>query len=253
MLMNDHEIFDQAVVAIASSSYTVAFTGAGISVESGIPPFRGEKGIWNKYDPRALEIDYFLRYPRTSWEVIIEIFYEFFGNAKPNSAHLALSRMESAGRLQAVITQNIDNLHQEAGSREVYEFHGSSRKLVCTGCGNLYEVGVFSWDILPVACPDCRSLVKPDFVFFGEGIPPEAYSKSLEAAARCKVMVVVGTTAEVMPAGQLPWIAKSNGARIIEINPEPSRLTREVTDIFLRGDAGPILSKLAEQVLEASL
>ena len=246
--MNDISPLELAAQHILSSDYTVAFTGAGISVESGIPPFRGEKGLWNKYDPKTLDIDYFHANPLESWKVIMEIFYEFFGKASPNSAHEALVSLESEGLLQAIITQNIDNLHQEAGSNEVYEFHGNSKTLVCTGCGKKYKVGEIKMEPLPVTCPSCNSLLKPDFIFFGEGIPEEAYLKSVEATSKCQVMLVIGTTAEVMPAGQLPFLAKSNGATIIEVNPEPSMLTQNTTDIFLKGKAGTVLTELMIQI-----
>lgn len=248
--MPDYALLEKAAYTIINSRYTIALTGAGISVESGIPPFRGEHGIWNRYDPLTLEIDFFYQNPTESWQVIREIFYQFFGNAKPNKAHLALAKLEEAGILQAIITQNIDNLHQEAGNREVYEFHGNSKKLVCTRCGMVYHAGELALDVLPVTCLDCHSLVKPDFVFFGEGIPKDAYFRSMEATERCDLMLVIGTTAEVMPAGQLPGMAKSNGSTIIEINPEPTYLSQTISDIFLQGKAGEVLSVLTDRVLQ---
>jgi len=127
---------EKAAKIIKSAKHVTAFTGAGISVESGIPPFRGDGGIWGKYDPKILDLPYFLANPLDSWIVIKEIFYEFFGKAKPNNAHKMLAEMESLGWLKAIITQNIDNLHQEAGSKNVIEFHGNSKILVCTNCGN---------------------------------------------------------------------------------------------------------------------
>lgn len=244
----DSSLIKTVAGKIQESRFTVAFTGAGISVESGIPPFRGEKGLWNKYDPKTLEIDYFHSNPLASWEVIMEIFYEFFGKAAPNPAHTALAKLEARGLLQAIITQNIDNLHQEAGSKVVYEFHGNSKTLICTACAKKYGVAEIDMEQLPVTCPECKTLVKPDFIFFGEGIPQEAYLLSVEAAQKCELMIVVGTTAEVMPAGQLPILAKSYGATIVEINPEPSMLTRTTTDIFLEGKAGEILTELEKLV-----
>ncbi len=244
------ELLAKAAIKLNRSKYTTAFTGAGISVESGIPPFRGEKGLWNKYDPKSLEIDYFYEHPKESWEVIMEIFYDFFGKAKPNRAHEVLAILEQKNLLKSVITQNIDNLHQEAGNTDVIEFHGNSKQLVCTVCRKLYKVGEIKMEPLPVLCPACDSLVKPDFIFFGEGIPPLAYERSVEAAEKSEVMLVIGTTAEVMPAGQIPVLAKSTGATIIEINPEPSMLTRFTTDIFLKGKASEVLDELLN-LLEA--
>ena len=237
--------FRQAADLLKQSNYTTAFTGAGISVESGIPPFRGATGLWSKYDPVVLDIGYFHSNPFESWRVIKEIFYDFFGKAKPNRAHKVLALMEQKGLLKNIITQNIDNLHQEAGSREVYEFHGNSRELICTKCGKKFVMQDIDFEKLPVTCDVCGGLVKPDFIFFGEGIPQEAYRKSLEAAEKADVFLVIGTTGEIMPASQIPVIAKNNGAKIIEINIEPSNYTFQITDIFLKGKATEIMERLS--------
>ena len=239
---------NEAVELLKSSKYSTAFTGAGISVESGIPPFRGPSGLWSKYDPVVLDLNYFYSHPKESWKVIKEIFYDFFGKAAPNEAHKVLAKMEKAGLLKNVITQNIDNLHQEAGSKEVYEFHGNSRELVCTKCNKRYEVNDLDFDNLPVTCPECGGLIKPDFIFFGEGIPPFAYQKSIEAAEKADVFLVIGTTGEIMPASQIPVMAKNNGAKIIEVNVEPSNYTYNITDVFLQGKATEVLSKLSEEL-----
>ena len=235
----------KAAELLRKSAYTTAFSGAGISVESGIPPFRGETGLWSKYDPVVLDIGYFHANPKASWEVIREIFYDFFGKAEPNEAHRVLARMEQAGMLKNIITQNIDNLHQEAGSSEIYEFHGNSRTLVCTSCGRHHTVHEIDMDKLPVTCLDCGGLVKPDFIFFGEGIPSVAYQKSVEAAQKADVFIVIGTTGEIMPASQIPLMAKSNGAKIIEVNIAPSNYTHSITDIFLQGKATEVMKVLA--------
>ncbi len=242
---------DKAAKLIKNSEYTTAFTGAGISVESGIPPFRGPQGLWSKYDPIVLDIDYFKTNPLESWKVIKEIFYDFFGKAKPNAAHIALARLEKEGYVKNIITQNIDNLHQEAGSKTVYEFHGNSHTLVCTKCGKRFSINQIDFDNLPVRCDRCGGLVKPDFIFFGEGIPQVAYQASIEAAGSADVFLVIGTTGEIMPASQIPYMAKQNGAKIIEINPEPSNYTGSITDIFLKGKAGIIMPALADAVLKS--
>jgi len=150
---------------IANARYLVAFTGAGVSVESGIPPFRGEEGLWNEYDPAALDIDYFKSNPADSWKVIFEIFYHFFLEAKPNNAHKFLSRLENRNLLKSVITQNIDNLHQEAGSKTVIEYHGNSKYLLCPICGSRQPVSEIDFDPLPPLCDKDQSVLKPDFVF----------------------------------------------------------------------------------------
>ena len=237
----------QAADRIRESGFTMAFTGAGISVESGVPPFRGEHGIWNQYDPRTLELNFFLSEPQASWSVIRELFYHFFGNARSNAAHVVLARLEEQGLLQCVVTQNIDNLHQQAGSREVYEFHGNSQKLVCLSCRQYYTPADIDFDALPPHC-GCGGLIKPDFIFFGEGIPAEAFHRSESAARQAEVVLVIGSTGEVMPAAQMPYIAKQNGAFIIEINPERSNFTRSITDLHLAGKAAETLTLLYKEV-----
>jgi len=234
----------EAADAIKKSSYIFAFTGAGISVESGIPPFRGENGIWGKYDPKVLELGYFYENPVESWKVIREIFYEYFGKSKPNKAHKVLAELESKNLLQGIVTQKIDNLHQESGSKEVYEFHGNMKKLLCTDCGRYYDVSEIDLEKLPPLCSACNGLLKPDFIFFGEGIPPEAYQKSMEAAQKAEVVILIGTTGEVMPAAQIPYIAKQNGAKVIEVNTEPSKFTSAITDIYLEGKATKVMGQL---------
>ena len=249
LLTLSEEKFKKAAALLKASSYTTAFTGAGISVESGIPPFRGPEGLWSQYDPVILDLNYFKQHPEKSWAVIKEIFYDFFGKAKPNAAHYVLARMEAKGLLKNIITQNIDNLHQEAGSKEVIEFHGNSHYLTCLDCGKKYSVEDLSLETVPVKCKVCGGLVKPDFIFFGEGIPPKAYEKSLEAAQKAQVFLVIGTTGEIMPASQIPVLAKESGATIIEVNTQPSRYTHTLTDVFLQGKATEMMQQL-EKALE---
>ncbi len=234
----------EAAKVIKESNYTFAFTGAGISVESGIPPFRGENGIWGKYDPKVLELGFFHQNPEESWKVIREIFYGYFGKSLPNKSHFILAEMEGKNLLQSIVTQNIDNLHQEAGSRVVHEFHGNMKKLLCTKCGKHHDVMKINLEKLPPQCENCKSLLKPDFIFFGEGIPPGAYKKSMEAALKAEVVLVIGTTGEVMPAAQIPYIAKQNGAKIIEVNTKPSNYTASITDIYLDGKATEVMGEL---------
>ncbi len=247
----EEQLFESAAEAIKRSKFTVAFTGAGISVESGIPPFRGKDGLWSKYDMKTLELDFFFKYPLESWSVIKEIFYDYYGKAKPNKAHLVLAEMEEKGLLKSVITQNIDNLHYEAGNKTVYEFHGNMKKLICTGCKKHFTVEDIDFDNLPPRCDDCGGLIKPDFIFFGEGIPQEAYTGSFHDASHCEAMLVVGTTGEILPASQLPYLAKQNGATIIEVNMAPSKYSGSLTDIFLRGKATEVMGRLGEMLFPA--
>jgi NAD-dependent deacetylase len=245
---NIQNLIGKAAQAIRGAQRVTAFSGAGISVESNIPPFRGKNGLWNKYDPKFLEINYFMLHPKESWELIKEIIYDFFGKAKPNSAHYALALMEKKGFLQAVITQNIDNLHQEAGSENVYEFHGTSQKLVCLDCGRSYLINDMSLEKLPLLCSKCGGLIKPDFIFFGEPIPEPAASRSFMEAELSDVFIVIGSTGEVAPASQIPHLAKNNGALIIEINTEESGFTHSITDIFLKGKATEMMTALVKEL-----
>jgi len=247
MLSSEKEII-KAASLIVNAKHLVAFTGAGISVESGIPPFRGEGGIWSKYDPSILDIDYFCSNPAESWEGITEIFYSFFSEARPNAAHYLLARLEREGMLKSVITQNIDNMHTEAGNSVVIEYHGNSKWLKCKQCGERYQIAEVPLEPLPPRCQEDHEILKPDFVFFGEGIPSDAASRSVEEVSAADLLLIIGTTGEVMPAAMLPSIARSNGAQIIEINPLKSAYTDSLTDVFLQGPAAEV-SKLLENYL----
>jgi NAD-dependent deacetylase len=161
--------------------------------------------------------------------------------------------MEQRGLLGRTITQNIDNLHQEAGCKNVFDFHGNSKRLVCLSCHTYYAVTDVNLDHLPPACRQCGGLLKPDYVFFGESIPQIPLSAAYEAAKISDVFLVIGTTGEVMPANQFPLIAKENGATIIEVNPHESNYTSAVTDIFLQGKATEMMELLAEALFTPSL
>jgi len=239
---------EEVAKIIKKSRFTIAFTGAGISVESGIPPFRGEHGLWNKYNPKVLDLEYYLNHADECWYYIREIFYDFFADAKPNKAHQVLAHMEQEGLLNAVVTQNIDNLHYEAGNKIVHEFHGNSKKLKCLKCGRVYDAREFDFKIIPPRCVDDNEILKPDFIFFGEGIPPKAYSNSFADAEKADVCLIIGSTGEVTPASYVPRAAKESGATIIEINPEESMFTHQITDIHLKGKAAEIMAKLENEL-----
>lgn len=241
-------IYQEAAKQIVDSHYCVAFTGAGISVESGIPPFRGENGLWNKYDPKSFEIDYFLQDSPRSWAIIKDIFYDLFGHVLPNTAHYALAEMEHRGVLKAVITQNIDNLHKDAGSKEVYEFHGSLKQIICLQCRQKVDVAQVDMERVPPACLTCGGLMKPDVVFFGEAIPEYAASKSIDATRKADCMILIGTTGTVAPANTLPYRAKAAGTTIIEINPAASEYTDQITDIFIQDNATRAMEHLMEAI-----
>lgn len=240
--------YQKAAKAIVGAKRCVGFTGAGISVESGIPPFRGENGLWNKYDPQTFDISYFYQYPRQSWEAIREIFYELFGKVRPNAAHYALAELEANDMLAAVITQNVDNLHYDAGSRVVHEFHGSLKKLRCTQCNEKYGISKIDLNRLPPTCMKCDGILKPDVIFFGEAIPVNASTQSFSETGKADCFLLIGTTGTVAPANMIPPKAKANGATIIEINPVPSEYTASVTDIFLEDRATAAMESLMDEI-----
>jgi len=240
--MTNLENLEKAAELIRKSKYTVAFTGAGISVESGIPPFRGENGLWNKVDPIFLEINFFKTKPYQSWKIIKEIFYDKLGDAEPNLAHIMLALMEKRSYLESVITQNIDHLHQKAGNSYVYELHGSYKQLVCTSCSSEFDMSFADLNFLPPTCFVCKGILKPDIVFFNEPIPSFAKKRAFEEALKADVMIIIGTNAEVLPAANIPVVAKEHGATIIEINIEETHFTHEITDIFLQGKASEIMT-----------
>ena len=231
---------------IRNARYAVAFTGAGISVDSGIPAFRGENGLWNSHHPIYLEIDFFHKKPLQSWIKIKEIFYDKLGEAQPNIAHQILAKMEKRSFIESIITQNIDNLHQMAGSKKVYELHGNFKQLICTECNSEYDISFADLNYLPPTCYVCKGILKPDIVFFNEPIPYYAKKQSSEEVKKADLMLIIGTHAEVLPAAEFPVTAKNNGAKIIEINIKESHFTSTITDYFLEGTATAILSRIGE-------
>jgi len=242
------EAMKKAARAVADSSLTLALTGAGISVESGIPDFRSKGGLWDRYDPEEYASLYsFQRNPEKVWQMLREM-EETVDKARPNAAHVGLAELEAMGLLTSVITQNVDNLHQEGGSRDVIEYHGNSRSLTCLWCNRRYDYTEKKGEYPPYC--DCGRILKPDVVFFGEPIPMEAVTRSYELASSCQVLMIIGTSAVVSPFNVLPRQAKQVGATIIEINLERTVLTDHITDILLLGRATEMVSGLVSAVKE---
>jgi len=238
----------EASEAIRTAKYAVGFTGAGISVESGIQSFRGDSGLWNDHDPIFVEIEYFSKKPLQSWKKIKEIFYDKFDEAQPNLAHEVLAKMEKRGFLESIITQNIDNLHQKAGSKHVYELHGTSRTLSCTECSSEFDMSFVDLNFLPPTCYICKGILKPDIVFFNEPLPHFALKKAREETQKADVLLIIGTHAEVYPANEIPVKAKENECLIIEINVQKSEFTDTITDIFLEGKATEIMGEIGKHL-----
>lgn len=239
------ESIEQAVKALSAARRAVALTGAGISVESGIPPFRGKGGLWEKIDPmKYAHIDAFQRNPAEVWRVLFMEMSTVVGKARPNDAHRGLSLLEQRGILKTVITQNIDGLHQQAGSRDVIEFHGTFAVQRCMKCGRTMDSRSLCLDQLPPRC-DCGGILRPDVVMFGETINFDNLQRAQMLAASCDVMLVIGTSGTVEPAAYLPVIAKRSGAWILEINPEPTPLSQRFSDMVLLGPAGAVMRRIA--------
>ena len=250
--MDKTKSLENAVELVKNAKHLVAFTGAGISVESGIPPFRGKGGLWNSYDPSFLELENFKKKPKESWKLLIKMFYKYFSTAQSNIAHFALADLEENGFIKSIITQNIDNLHQEAGSKNVIDFHGNMSRMLCLSCKHFSPKEEYSLDDLPLKCKECGGLIKPDVTFYGESVPEPANTLSFRQAEMSDVFLIIGSTGEVYPAAILPETAKENGAKIIEINIEKSLYTDKITDIFLQGKATEIMSELMDSLLVGS-
>lgn len=238
----------QAAELLRSAAHWVALTGAGISTPSGIPDFRSEhSGLWNYADPMEVASLWgFYSQP--------ERFYTWFRpvlrkavSAQPNAGHRILAEMERAGRLRAVITQNIDSLHQHAGSAQVFELHGHTRTMTCLSCRYQGSAEPLLAEVLRggagVPCPQCAGLLKPDVILFGEPLPYDTVSAAQQAALACDVMVVIGTSLEVMPAADLPLLARRRGARLVLINMAPTALDDKM-DVVLRADVVQTLQAL---------
>jgi len=237
--------YRQATEALKKAVTSVAVTGAGTSAESGIPTFREAGGIWEKYPPEEYAtLNAYQRNPEKVWKFWCDL-ESNLGACAPNPGHFAIAEMERRGILEGVITQNIDNLHQAAGSRNVIEYHGNARWLVCLRCRHREPLDLNQHGDTPPYC-SCGSLMKPDVIMFGEMIPSDALVKAASLAESCQALLVVGTSARVIPAAHLPILAHRNGAFIIEANIEETDFTSTITDAFLKGPAGETLPKLVE-------
>ena len=238
------ELIKQAAYDLAAARNVAALTGAGISVESGIPPFRGKGGLWEKYDPMEVaHIDSFLKDPVKVWNLLIKDMKDVVDRAQPNDCHKGLAKLEELGKLQTVITQNIDGLHQMAGNTDVIEFHGTFAWQRCMECNTHVETRRVDISAIPPCC-DCGGILRPNVVFFGEMIPQEALWRSRQVATDCDVMLVIGTSAVVQPAALMPVVAKESGAKIIEINPESTLLTGDISDYLIKGPAGDVMNRI---------
>jgi NAD-dependent deacetylase len=218
----------------------VALTGAGISVASGIPDFRSPSGLWERFDPlEYAHIQAFRRNPAKVWQLLKEM-DETITRARPNPAHYALAALEAKGYLAGIITQNVDNLHQAAGSNRVVEYHGNALRFVCDQCRGHHPRETLDFSHPPLYCL-CGGLIRPDVVFFGEAIPPTAQAEAEDLAQHCDLLLVIGTSGEVAPASYIPAIARQWNAIIVENNLEPTPLTYTLAHHFLPCSAEKLL------------
>lgn len=242
---------------LGQSERMVVFTGAGISTESGIPDYRGPNGVWRTNriptaEPDAPDVT--TREQR--WQEHRRRYPEMQAK-QPNEGHLAIAALEDDGRVQAIVTQNIDGLHQKAGSSpdRVLELHGSSHRLRCTQCGREYDTGAIMERLehgeTDPRCEVCGGVLRTSTVLFGESLPEETLRRAAAASAEADLMLIVGSSLVVKPAAQLPLVARKRGASLVIVNREPTPLD-EVANAVVRGEAGPVLSTLARQVLDGS-
>ena len=238
----------EAAKLIKARKSVIALTGAGISVESGIPPFRGKGGLWEKFDPEEYaNIDNFIKNPEKIWKAFLTDKKAVIDNAKPNDAHNGLFILEKMWLLRGIITSNIDGLHQAAGSKNVVEFHGTFATYSCLNCRKVFKSSEVKTDVIPPVC-ECGGTLRPNCIFFGEAINPNVLEKSRLMIAACNVLLVVGSSLVVTPSSLIPFEAKSKGAKIIEINTEPTSITSSITDIFIKEQAAKAINRLVSLI-----
>jgi NAD-dependent deacetylase len=255
-MANLPELVAQAADLIGRAQYAVALTGAGISTPSGIPDFRSpQSGMWERADPFEVASLLAFRYEPERFYAWVRPLAALMRQAQPNPAHCALAELEQRGRLRAVITQNIDELHTRAGSRHVLEVHGSLQSATCLHCGVQHRgQGLFDRfvaDGQAPRCPDCGAVVKPDVILMGEELRQDVLHAARREARRCDVMLVAGSSLEVMPAAGLPQEALAYGARLILVNLQPTYLDERAT-VLIRGDVAGVLPQIARAVAEMS-
>jgi NAD-dependent deacetylase len=239
---------------ITKAENVVVFTGAGVSTESGIPDFRSPGGFWTKFDPEDFTIDQYLANPETrrkQWRFLIS--GDLFQDARPNAAHEAIADLERLGRLNCVITQNIDNLHQKAGNdpAKVFELHGNMRWIRCLDCGERYPLDEIlrknrRSEEVPV-CGSCSGILKPDVIFFGEALPEETLQEATRRASRCDLLIVVGSSLVVYPAANMPLYAKQTGAGLVIVNLSTTPADK-IADVVIHAPAGEVMGRILTEV-----
>lgn len=245
--MQSNELIARAAGLISAARCVIAMTGAGMSVASGIPDFRSPGGLWSRHDPeKVASIRSLKNAPATVWKFLVDA-DRMMSEASPNAGHFALAQMEKSGNLHAVITQNIDGLHQRAGSERVVEFHGNCSDYYCMECFKPYDRNRVQSSELPVRCPECSGIIRPDLVFFGEPIPSEAHKEAFELAEEADLVIVAGTSGEVVPASLIPPLVQESGGKIVEINNRPSAYS-SFSDVLIEGQTEVVLPLIAQNI-----
>ncbi|MFW9990698.1 MAG: NAD-dependent deacetylase [Candidatus Odinarchaeota archaeon] len=245
------DLIKKAIKLVHDSQYVVAFTGAGISVESGISDFRSPGGLWSRYDPEIYATWHnFLKSPEKYWTMSRELTAALL-EAKPNAAHLALARLENLGKLKAIITQNIDNLHHRAGNSRILELHGNYRTVQCLDCHTRYRrvdiLPRLNAGEIPPLCTECGGILRSNAVLFGQPLPQETIKEATEESLRCDLLMVIGSSLQVYPAASFPLLAKKNGSNLLIINKEPTFQDR-YADLVIHRLAGATLQVIVEEL-----
>ncbi|MFX1366133.1 MAG: NAD-dependent deacetylase [Promethearchaeota archaeon] len=251
MSVDEQEKLFEAAFIIKSSNYIVVFSGAGISTESGIDDFRSPGGLWSRYDPGIYaSYQYFLKDPSLFWKMHKEL-EGLVDNVEPNQAHLAIAELEKMGKVKAVITQNIDMLHQKAGTGDygakIYQLHGEYAKLHCVKCQKEFDYNEIDTKTVDYPVCDCSGYIKPKVVLFGESLPHGVLEGAMSECTNTDCLIVVGSSLLISPANFMPSIAKQYGAKIIIINRE-NTIMDDLADVFLKGSAGEICTELLKMV-----
>ncbi|MFZ5770640.1 MAG: SIR2 family NAD-dependent protein deacylase [Thermodesulfobacteriota bacterium] len=238
----------RAAALLKKSRKAVVLTGAGVSTESGIPDFRSAGGLWSRFDPFAYgTLGAFQQDPRKVWRMLQELLA--LVDRRPNRGHEALARLEEMGIVHGIITQNIDGLHQRAGSRQVIEFHGSMANFSCPACGRKWPLAAVRQMAMPPLCSGCGAVLRPDVVFFDERIPPRALNETEKLLHGADLLLVAGTSCEVMPAALIPGQVLARGGDLIEINLVP--VLTGAARLSLAGKFTEVMSAIVAHITES--
>jgi NAD-dependent deacetylase len=256
--VNDTEIqklTDKVAELITEAQRIVVFTGAGISTESGIPDFRGPGGIWTRFDPDEFTIQRFISSEESRkkhWQIFAD--GGLTEKAEPNLAHYAIAELEKMDKLDCVITQNVDNLHEKAGNcpEKIFELHGNMKRVRCIGCDKLFSMDVIMERLKNEAvpyCDSCNGILKPDAVFFGEQLPQDVLNKAVNHSHDCDLFIVIGSTLVVYPAAYMPHYAVESGARLVIINMGATPMDARAS-VCIEAMAGETMSLILDKVKE---